>query len=51
MAVMMMVVKVVMMMVMVVEIPINNCGSASMRMVGPNVEVPKFFGFSILIAI
>ena len=37
------VVMVVMMMVVVMEIPINNCGSASMRMVWPDVEVPQFF--------
>ena len=39
--VMMMMMQRMMMMVMVmVMIPVNNCGSASVTVVGPNVQVP-----------
>ena len=43
---MMMMMQRMMMMVMVI-IPVNNCGSASVTVVGPNVQVPGF-GLSIL---
>ena len=44
---MMMMQRMMMMMMVMVIIPVNNCGSASVTVVGPNVQVPGF-GLSIL---